>query len=304
MLLVVTKDANHIKSAQRTMKTTTIKNLTALAALGLVLSGVSARAQYSDDFEGSTLNPFWATELHSGYVTCPSSARAHSGSHSVELVTTDTGGWKNVRIYHSFAAPTYGTVSFWVYDTGADVYSANSITFQVSRAFSMVANIWTADYDLGSGQDGSTYNYGATNLPSGASSGIDRSQAWHQFIISCLPNALTIRIDGTLIYTGSGGQTFDRVDMILGAPSWRPAWSVQFDDFQFTPDPGLDLHMYAGLTLSGTVGRTYEIQYSTNLNGPTWQPLADITLASSPCFYFDTNSASATKRFYRAVLMP
>jgi hypothetical protein len=183
------------------------------------------------------------------------------------------------------------------------VYSANYITFWVSRAsYSMVANMGTYDYDLGSGQGGSTYYYGATNVPSGPSSGIDRTQAWHQFTVACLPNALTMRIDGTLIYTGPGGQTFDRVDMILNGPSWRPAWSAQFDDFQFTPDPGLDVHMYAGLTLSGTVGTTYEIQYSTNLNSTNWQPLADITLTNSPCLYFDTNSASAPKRFYRAVV--
>jgi hypothetical protein len=60
--------------------------------------------------------------------------------------------------------------------------------------------------------------------------------------------------------------------------------------------------MYAGLTLSGSVGTTYEIQYSSDLNGTTWQPLADITLTNSPYLYFDTNSASASNRFYRAVV--
>ena len=225
--------------------TTTTKNLTLLAVLGLGLFGVSANAQFSDNFEGSSLNPFWATELHSGSVVCPSSTRAHSGSHSVELNTTNTGLDKNVRIYHSFGAPTYGTVSFWVYDTGADVSSANSITFYVSRASSPVATIYTADYDLGPGQNGSTYNYNATNLPpGGASSGIDRTKAWHQFTLSCLPNALTMRIDSTVVYSGPGGQTFDRVDMDLGGPYWRPAWSVQFDDFQFVPDKGFTVIPY------------------------------------------------------------
>jgi hypothetical protein len=284
--------------------TTTTKNLTLLAALGLGLFGLSAKAQFSDGFEGPSLDPFWSTSLQSGYIVCPSSTRAHTGSHSLELVSTSTSSDKWVFVYHQFQQPTYGTVSVWVYDTGADVSSANYITFDITRASSDVAVIKTYDFDLGPGQGGSTYYYWATNVPSGPSSGIDRTQAWHQFTISCLPNALTLRIDGTLIYTGPGGQTFDKVEMYLHGPYWRPAWSVQFDDFQFTPDPGLDVHMYAGLTLSGTVGRTYEIQYATNVNSPTWQPLADITLASSPYLYFDTNSASATKRFYRAVLMP
>ena len=283
------------------MKETTTKNLTLLTALGLWLFGVSANAQFSDNFEGTSLNPFWSTASQSGYVVCPSSTRAHSGGHSVELFTTNTALDKYVHIYHSFGASTYGTVSVWVYDTGADVSSANYISFQVLRASSRVADIGTYDYDLGPGQGGSIYYYYATNAPTGASA-IDRTQAWHHFTLSCLPQSLTIICDGTVVYTGPGGQPFDTVDMILSGPYWRPAWSVQFDDFQFTPDPGLNVQMYAGLTLSGSVGTTYEIQYSTNVNGPTWQPLADITLTNSPYLYIDTNSTSAQKRFYRAVV--
>jgi hypothetical protein len=285
------------------MKTpTAINSLTLLGVIGLGLLGASAEAQYLDNFEGPSLNPFWSTAVQSGYVVCPSSTRARGGSYSVELVTTNSVLDKNVRIYHTFGASTYGTVSFWAYDTGADVASANSITFAVYRGSALVADIWTADYDLGPAQNGSTYGYGAISVSGAPFSGIDRTQAWHKFTLSCLPSVLTITIDGTVVYTGPGGQPFDQVHMILGGPSGRPAWSAQFDDFQFTPDPGLDVHMYAGLTLSGSIGTTYEIQYSTNVNGPTWQPLADITLTNSPYLYFDTNSASAPKRFYRAVV--
>jgi hypothetical protein len=301
MLLVLNKGSKHIKSTQRTMKRTTINNLTLLTALGIGLLGMSARAQYSDDFEGASLNPFWSTHLQSGYVVCPSSTRAHGGSYSLELVSTSTSLDKGVYVSHQFQQPTYGTVSVWVYDTGADISSGNYISFTVSGGGFDVARIFTADYDLGPGQNGSTYLYGVTNGPTVASA-IDRTQARHQFTLSCLPNALTLKIDGVVIYTGPGGHTLDYVGMSLSGPYWRPAWSVQFDDFQFTPDPGLDVRMYAGLTLSGSVGSTYEIQYSTNVNGPTWQPLADITLTNSPYLYFDTNSASAPKRFYRALV--
>ena len=283
-------------------KSTPTQTLSLLAIAGLGLFGLSARAQFSDGFEGPNLDPFWSTDLHSGYVTCPSSTRAHSGSYSVELVTTATSSDKNVHIYHSFGTATYGTVSVWVYDTGADVSSANYIGFQVARGDNRVAVISTYDYDLGPGQGGSTYYYWATNVPSGPSSGIDRTQAWHQFTLSSLPNGLTMKIDGTVVYAGPGGQPFDRVDMNMTGPYWRPAWNVQFDDFQFTPDPGLDVRMYAGLTLSGSIGTTYEIQYSSDLNGASWQALADITLTSSPFLYVDTNSASGPKRFYRALV--
>ena len=60
--------------------------------------------------------------------------------------------------------------------------------------------------------------------------------------------------------------------------------------------------MYAGLTLSGSIGTSYEIQYSSNLASTNWQHLADITLTNSPYLYFDTNSTSASTRFYRAMV--
>ncbi len=271
--------------------------LTAILGLGLV--AVCAMGQCSDSFEGPLNTGFWSTSLQSGYVVCPSSTRAHSGAYSLELASTETGLNKNVYVYHQFPGQTYGQVSIWLYDTGASAGSANYMGIEVDSAGLRLASVGAWDYNFG---DGSTYNYVLGD--SSYNSPITRTAAWHKFEIAALPNAFTLSIDGTNIYTGPGGQTFDKFLMYLAGPSWRPAWTAQFDDFQFTPDPGLDVHMYAGLTLSGTVGRTYQIQYSTNLNGTNWQPLADIPLSTSPCLYFDTNSVSAPKRFYRAVLMP
>jgi hypothetical protein len=66
----------------------------------------------------------------------------------------------------------------------------------------------------------------------------------------------------------------------------------------------LSIQLYAGLTLSGNFGSTYEIQYSTALNGSNWNMLAEITLTNSPHPYFDTNSPGSPRRFYRALLRP
>lgn len=206
-------------------------NIAVAVALCFGVSANTVLADFSDSFEGPLDSSFWSTASQSGYVVCPSSTRAHSGSYSVELVTTDTGANKNVRIYHTFAAPTYGTVSFWVFDTAADFASGNSVTFYVARANSIVADIWTPDYDLGPGQNGSTYYWGA--LGGYGPTAIDRTRAWHQFTISCLSDSLTLKIDGIVIYSGPGGQQFDEVDMSLSGPYWRPPWSMQFDDFSF-----------------------------------------------------------------------
>lgn len=50
--------------------------------------------------------------------------------------------------------------------------------------------------------------------------------------------------------------------------------------------PGLDIHIYAGLTITGTVGTVYQIQYVTELaqtNNPSaWRCLEFLQLHASP----------------------
>ncbi|MEI9962919.1 MAG: choice-of-anchor tandem repeat GloVer-containing protein [Limisphaerales bacterium] len=75
--------------------------------------------------------------------------------------------------------------------------------------------------------------------------------------------------------------------------------------FRFTvPSPcapaTMNIAQYAGISLSGSIGCTYEIDYTTNLSNPTWIPLVTNTLSSSPFLFIDTNAISGS-RFYRAV---
>ncbi len=63
----------------------------------------------------------------------------------------------------------------------------------------------------------------------------------------------------------------------------------------------LSLNMYAGLTIVGQVGATYEIDYMTSLPGNTnWTVLTNIVLPGSPYIFFDTTSPFSSSRFYRA----
>lgn len=65
----------------------------------------------------------------------------------------------------------------------------------------------------------------------------------------------------------------------------------------------LAIQMYAGLTITGVHGATYQIQYATNLNAPiNWTTLTNVTLTSSPYLFFDASSAGRPQRFYRALL--
>jgi sugar lactone lactonase YvrE len=70
---------------------------------------------------------------------------------------------------------------------------------------------------------------------------------------------------------------------------------------QLVSGADLNLSMYPGLQIAGTVGRTYQIQSSPDMTN--WTTRASLLLTSSPYLWFDQNAVSGNK-FYRAFLLP
>ena len=66
----------------------------------------------------------------------------------------------------------------------------------------------------------------------------------------------------------------------------------------------LDIGLYAGVGITGTVGATYRIEYSVMLPSTNWTALTNIVLPSSPYLYFDTQSVTNHgQRYYRALTL-
>jgi hypothetical protein len=63
----------------------------------------------------------------------------------------------------------------------------------------------------------------------------------------------------------------------------------------------LGIGTFVGVTITGVVGRTYQIQSSPDMGA--WTTKATILLTSSPYLWVDTNSVSKNQ-FYRALLLP
>jgi formylglycine-generating enzyme required for sulfatase activity len=62
------------------------------------------------------------------------------------------------------------------------------------------------------------------------------------------------------------------------------------------------MQMYAGLTITGTVGDSYTVQTTTTLGQPnSWVNLVTFVLSNSPCLWLDTNAPQSSTRFYRVV---
>ena len=70
--------------------------------------------------------------------------------------------------------------------------------------------------------------------------------------------------------------------------------------------PGLDLQLYAGLTITGAVGTVYSIEYVTDLaqtnNASAWRCREFLHLPASPYLWADKSARATGQRFYRAVV--
>jgi formylglycine-generating enzyme required for sulfatase activity len=80
-------------------------------------------------------------------------------------------------------------------------------------------------------------------------------------------------------------------------------WAVAPRAAAQTP-AGLDLQLYAGLTVTGAVGTVYQIQCVTDLgqtNANDWRCLTFLQLPATNYLWFDPSGPAAGQRFYRAV---
>jgi hypothetical protein len=68
---------------------------------------------------------------------------------------------------------------------------------------------------------------------------------------------------------------------------------------------GVSLALYSGITISGVVGLTYGVQYSTDLSNTNgWRGIANVALGVPTQLWFDVQPASQPQRYYRIVPGP
>ncbi|MBL9168872.1 MAG: immunoglobulin domain-containing protein [Verrucomicrobiales bacterium] len=72
------------------------------------------------------------------------------------------------------------------------------------------------------------------------------------------------------------------------------------------PEVGeLSIQYYAGITIAGTPGSTYRIDYTTELSSsPSWVTATNLLIRDNHQIWVDLNSVAAERRFYRATRIP
>src|SRR6266852_4399971 len=67
--------------------------------------------------------------------------------------------------------------------------------------------------------------------------------------------------------------------------------------------PSLNLQLFAGVNVTGTVGNVYVVQSTTDLSqSNSWSSLAFVQLPATNFLFVDTTAPVAGNRFYRAQL--
>src|SRR5664279_314653 len=67
--------------------------------------------------------------------------------------------------------------------------------------------------------------------------------------------------------------------------------------------PGLNLQLYAGLSITGAVGTVYSVEYVSDLaQTNSWRCLEFLQLPASPYLWADKSAPATGQRFYRAAV--
>ena len=69
-------------------------------------------------------------------------------------------------------------------------------------------------------------------------------------------------------------------------------------------DACVALNLYAGLSITGLVGRTYSLEYLTNVVETNWTVLATKMMTQPTWLFIDTNTPVEPKKFFRVRLQP
>jgi hypothetical protein len=92
---------------------------------------------------------------------------------------------------------------------------------------------------------------------------------------------------GDIYVTDSGNHRIRKIIMDQTPPVAVPAY--------------LELTTYPGVQITGTIGRTYRVESSTNSSN--WSVETELQLPTSPQLWIDPTAVNGTK-FYRAILLP
>lgn len=135
------------------------------------------------------------------------------------------------------------------------------------------------------------------------------------FRLDGAPSTYQWYFDGTALIGATNAMlTLTNLDLDQAGEYWV-AVTNQFGSVVSTPasllvnPAGVFLGLYPGLTITGAVGKSFGIQYSTDLSQSNgWTTITNVTLSQPAMMWFDSyeniNNGAQLRRFYRVVAIP
>lgn len=123
------------------------------------------------------------------------------------------------------------------------------------------------------------------------------SYRWFFNGITPLAGETNAQLNLVNLQAGQAGLYSVTVSNAFGSATSGPARLV-------VSDACVGLHLYAGLSVTGIVGRTYTVESATNLAALTWTAEASHTFTQPQWLFLDTNTPFTAKKFFRVRLQP
>jgi hypothetical protein len=123
------------------------------------------------------------------------------------------------------------------------------------------------------------------------------SYRWYFNTNSLLAGETNAQLNLANLQTNQAGLYSVTVSNAFGSVTSAPARLLVFDAC-------VGINLYAGLSITGIVGRTYVVDAATNLASPNWVPFATNTFTQPRWLLLDTNTPFNPGRFFRVRLLP
>jgi hypothetical protein len=242
-----------------------------------------ADAPYIDGFESPAIGPFWSLTQTFGTVGLTSTV-AHTGGQAVQF-TSASGGQRDLHMAHRFSGPQKGAFTIWFNDVAAGSQTLyEQLNLTNSLAPNQSANIGIMDYDAhcyvawltdaGNGVHGPNRRCGV--FPQVTTTNVPRTPGWHRLSIVVGATETTFSIDGVNVLVVPGDFAFDRVDVSVTGPSWRPNTVAYFDDFEFDPNAGYV--PVSRVVITPSLPQRVTVGTSTNLTATTYDAAGNVLL--------------------------
>jgi sugar lactone lactonase YvrE len=239
---------------------------------------------------------------------------ATNGVSGVFVGSGNSGAIDGNGVFTSFSGPNAMTCdsadNIYIYDTGSSLMRK----IDQSRNVVTIAGLHSGNFDGSGTNTGFGFGSGAvTAMCSDNSGNIYLACTTSIRKMDAATNVVTMAGNFTQNSYTNGAGNLSRfnnasgVCLSQGSIFVADSGNQRIRQISFNPQPqvvtgaNLGIGTFSGVTITGTVGRTYQVQSSPDMSA--WTTRATLLLTASPFLWIDQTPVSGNK-FYRALLLP